>query len=397
MEKLFVQWGGGNIGRSFVGQVFARASYRVTFVDIDEKLIEALNSKGEYVVETVFHDEVELIPIKGVNAINANDQESVDQAITNCALMGVSVGKNVWPHIAKQLATAINERYQAHKESPLDIILAENIHNGAAFVASLLKEHLPQGFPLKEYVGLIETSIGKMVPIQTESDPLVIRAEPHNDLFVNCEGFLNPIPKVADLRPVAPMEAYGDRKLYVHNMGHASAAYLGYQKHPNLEYIAQVMEDDQLLDQVRQIMGQSTAILMELHKGVFTREELDYHSEDLLSRFKNRALGDTLFRVGRDLPRKLNWEDRMMGVILRGEELGLPWNLIGEAYLAALSFKALDNNKEPDKRDQQFLKELEGLSLREKLYKASGWSTSPHPQSLFDSIVEKFEALSSTR
>jgi mannitol-1-phosphate 5-dehydrogenase len=396
MEKLFVQWGGGNIGRSFVGQVFARASYKVTFVDIDEKLIEALNSKGEYVVETVFHDEVELIPIKGVNAINANDQKSVNQAITSCALMGVSVGKNVWPHIAKQLATAINARYKARKEAPLDIILAENIHNGAAFVASLLKEHLPQGFPLKEYVGLIETSIGKMVPIQTESDPLVIRAEPHNDLFVNREGFLNPIPEVADLRPVAPMEAYGDRKLYVHNMGHASAAYLGYKKYPNLEYIAEVMEDDQLLDQVRQIMGQSTAILMELHKGVFTREELDYHSEDLLSRFKNRALGDTLFRVGRDLPRKLNWEDRIMGVILRGEELGLPWDLIGEAYLAALSFKALDNNKEPDKRDQQFLAELEGLSLREKIYKASGWSTSPHPQALFDSIVEKFEALSST-
>jgi mannitol-1-phosphate 5-dehydrogenase len=263
-------------------------------------------------------------------------------------------------------------------------------------VASLLKEHLPQGFPLKEYVGLIETSIGKMVPIQTESDPLVIRAEPHNDLYVNREGFLNPIPAVADLRPVAPMEAYGDRKLYVHNMGHATAAYLGYQKYPNLEYIAEVLEDDHLLEQVRQTMGQSTSILLELHKGVFTREELDYHSEDLLSRFKNRALGDTLFRVGRDLPRKLNWEDRIMGVILRGEELGLPWDLIGKAYLAALSFKALDHNRERDKRDQQFLKELEGLPLREKLYKASRWSTSPHPQSLFDSIAEKFAALSST-
>lgn len=396
MEKLFVQWGGGNIGRSFVGQVFARASYKVTFIDIDERLISALNAKGEYVVETVFNDAVELIPIKGVNAINANDQEAVNQAIGNCALMGVSVGKNVWPHIAKQLATAINERYKADKNAPLDIILAENIHNGAAFVTSLLQQYLPPDFPLKGYVGLIETSIGKMVPIQSGSDPLIIRAEPHNDLFVNREGFLNPIPAVADLRPVAPMEAYVDRKLYIHNMGHATAAYWGFQKYPEREFIADVLGDEALLERVRQTMGQSTAILYQLHKGVFTKEELNDHVEDLLSRFKNQALGDSIFRVGRDLPRKLHWEDRLMGIIVKGEALNLPWDLIGEAYLVALEFKALDGNGKREARDQQFQESLEGLSLREKIYKASGWSTSPHPQSLFDSIANKFEALSST-
>ncbi|MFA7370601.1 MAG: mannitol-1-phosphate 5-dehydrogenase [Sphaerochaetaceae bacterium] len=393
MAKLFVQWGAGNIGRSFVGQVFARASYQVTFIDIDESLIRALNSKGEYIVETVFHEEVKQLPIKGVKALHAQDQEAVNRAISACDLMGVSVGKNVWPHIAEQLATAIIARYAVKPTHPLDIILAENIHNGANFVGNLLKEHLPSDFPLKEHVGLIETSIGKMVPIQTKSDPLVIRAEPHNDLFVNREAFLNPIPPVADLKGVSPMEAYGDRKLYIHNMGHATAAYLGFKKHSELTLIAEVLEDAELLSQVRQTMLQSMDVLLALYAGVFTAEELTRHIDDLLNRFRNKALGDTVFRVGRDLKRKLHWEDRLMGIIIKAQTLSLPWDLIAQAYLTALAFKARDAEGLTDPHDSAFLETLENLPLREKIYRASGWNTSPHSPQFFDAIVAKFEAL----
>jgi mannitol-1-phosphate 5-dehydrogenase len=42
---------------------------------------------------------------------------------------------------------------------------------------------------LDEYVGLIETSIGKMVPImpekELERDPLMVYAEPYNTLIVD--------------------------------------------------------------------------------------------------------------------------------------------------------------------------------------------------------------------
>jgi mannitol-1-phosphate 5-dehydrogenase len=43
MGKL-VQWGAGNIGRSFVGQIFAKNGWEVTFVDVDAKLIQVLST-----------------------------------------------------------------------------------------------------------------------------------------------------------------------------------------------------------------------------------------------------------------------------------------------------------------------------------------------------------------
>jgi mannitol-1-phosphate 5-dehydrogenase len=38
-----VQFGAGNIGRSFIGQIFCRAGWEVVFIDVDEKIVSLLN------------------------------------------------------------------------------------------------------------------------------------------------------------------------------------------------------------------------------------------------------------------------------------------------------------------------------------------------------------------
>jgi len=391
MNPLFVQWGGGNIGRSFIGQVFSLSNYRVTFIDIDKHLITSLNESGEYVVKAVTGNSSKDMLIKNVSAIDANNQKEVHEAIAKAALMGVSVGRNVWPHIAKSLALAISYRYAENPKKPLDIILAENIHNASSFVTSLLLPHLPKDFPFDKYVGLIETSIGKMVPIQESNNILELKAEPYNELIVDKDGFKNPIPNVAPLHPVSPIGAYVDRKLFIHNLGHAATAYLGYLAHPHIETIAQVIQDENVSSLVRLAMIQSSDVLLELYPTVFTQKDLLEHIDDLLSRFKNAALGDTVFRVGRDLKRKLRFDDRLMGIIIEAEKLEKPWNHIGKAYLGALSFRATDTNNEMFESDKNLLLSLENLSLREKIYKVSEWKESGLPQELFDSIATTLE------
>ena len=42
-KKLLIQFGAGNIGRSFLGQIFARNGWEVVFVDVDELLLKELN------------------------------------------------------------------------------------------------------------------------------------------------------------------------------------------------------------------------------------------------------------------------------------------------------------------------------------------------------------------
>ncbi|MDY0289795.1 MAG: mannitol-1-phosphate 5-dehydrogenase [Sphaerochaeta sp.] len=393
MKPQFVQWGGGNIGRSFIGQVFANNGYGVTFIDVDTTLINALNASSSYVVQCVSGSDVKNLVIEGVCALDARDQEKVDEAITQADLMGVSVGKNVWPHIASSLALALVARHKLKPDTPLDIILAENIHHASFFVSSLLLPHLPSGFPFATYVGLVETSIGKMVPIQEKGDPLTLRSEPYNELIVDKEGFLQPIPPITDLYPVTPIDAYVDRKLFIHNLGHATAAYLGYRGHPDKPLIADVLEDTEVVLLVRKAMMQSSEVLLKHYPTVFTRESLTEHIDDLLSRFSNKALGDTVFRVGRDLTRKLCFDDRLMGIIIEAQNMHAPWDHIGMAYLAALSFTALDADDAMFAPDKKVLVSLEGLSLHDSLYLVSGWKDSDLSLELFEAIAGELERL----
>lgn len=159
--KRLVQWGAGNIGRSFIGQIFARNGYDVVFIDIDTTLVNLLNERRSYTVEIVSDTVQETIEVQNVSAVDGTNQAAVISAIVHADVLSVSVGKTVLPKIAPLLAQAIVERYLHYPSYPLDVIIAENIHDGAAQLASFLYPHMPQGFLLSGYVGLVETSIGK--------------------------------------------------------------------------------------------------------------------------------------------------------------------------------------------------------------------------------------------
>lgn len=46
-----VHFGAGNIGRGFIGEVLFKNGFSIDFVDIDSRIIEALQSRQEYEVD----------------------------------------------------------------------------------------------------------------------------------------------------------------------------------------------------------------------------------------------------------------------------------------------------------------------------------------------------------
>jgi mannitol-1-phosphate 5-dehydrogenase len=230
----------------------------------------------------------------------------------------------------------------------LDIIIAENVRNADIFIREELRKLLPEDETSDQWVGLIETSIGKMVPIMTqkdiEDDPLQVFAEPYNSLSVAKNGFKNPLPEVSFLEPKENIKAWVDRKLFIHNLGHATAAYLGFKAYPQAVYIWEVLEKPEIYRATRQTMLQAADILQTLYPDEFTPSQLEEHIDDLLHRFMNKSLGDTLFRVGCDLYRKLGPEDRLVAPVQAAIRTGKPYHLIMEAIIAGISFRAKDEN-----------------------------------------------------
>jgi mannitol-1-phosphate 5-dehydrogenase len=226
--------------------------------------------------------------------------------------------------------------------------------------------HLPESFPFEKVVGIQETSIGKMVPIIPDEiiqqDPLAVYAEAYNTLIVS-SGFLNKTPELAGLSLKKNIKAWVDRKLFIHNLGHSVAAYVGNFLHPDKKFIYEVLKDEKVELAARTGMQEAAHILQRIYPGEFSDEHLEAHIRDLISRFKNVALGDTVFRVGCDLERKLSRDDRFMSPIHHAIELNLNYSSILFGYRCAMHFKATSDQGTSVAKDIDIAREYQDLGI----------------------------------
>lgn len=344
-----LQFGAGKVGRSFIGQLFAAAGYSVIFADVYEPVVRALNELGEYRVAIKRNGrDDEILTVRGVRAIDGKNLDAVAGAVAAADYLATSVGLGALPGIFPALAAGLRQRASRPNHRPLDIIIAENIRDGARYFANSLLPLLPPGFPLANEVGLVETSIGKMIPLmrgeEVAADPLLLFAEEYSELIVDRRAFRGPLPQIPTLHPVENIKAYVDRKLFIHNLGHAATAYLGFRESPRTIFIWQALESPQVLADARSAMRESAAALALEYPLDLSLGALDSHIEDLLGRFANRALGDTLYRVGRDLYRKLARDDRLVGAALLAARHNLPFDHIAGAIRASVRFRATDDS-----------------------------------------------------
>ena len=347
MLKKLVLFGAGKIGRSFIGQLFAKGGYEVVFVDVFLPVIEELNRCGEYDVVIKGNNE-SVINVCNVRGVYAGNEDEVINEICSAGIVATAVGQNGLPAIFPLLAKGLECRLHKYPESPLDIIIAENLRNAAQYFEAELKKYLPANYPFSKMVGLVETSIGKMVPLMTkkdvQQDVLQVFAEEYNTLILDKKAFKNPIPEIEGLAPKENMKAWVDRKLFIHNLGHAAAAYLGFLYNPKFVYLWEALEIHEIFSEVREIMQQSAAALLGKYPNEFTEESLQNHIDDLLARFRNHALGDTLFRVGYDLKRKLGSNDRISGAIKLARDMDLPYDKMLNALVCGCHFRATSEN-----------------------------------------------------
>ena len=395
---LFVQFGAGNIGRSFLGRQFSEAGFEVTFVDVDQRLVALLNERGSYRVVVKDLDKPdETKTVSPVSALLGTDLEGIIDAVVRADFVATSVGLRALDSVLPVLARGLIARAKAGRPD-LDVIIAENLRSGAQLYHEKLRSLLGDQVSVLDHLGLVETSIGKMVPLMPAAglaeDPLQLFAEPYDTLIVDRKGFHQALPPLKGLKAVENVTAYVDRKLFMHNMSHAAAAYFGYVAEPAAKYLWQVMENQAVVSRVRLCLDESAAALACVYPQEFNGAELQQHGYDLLARYRNRALGDTLHRVGRDLGRKLARDDRLIGACLLAAEAGLPYHHLAAAAAAALVFRAPDEQGQMLPADAQFVARLGSEGSRALLLATSMLDpTKPHEAAVLETILLGTEML----
>lgn len=322
--KRIVQYGAGNIGRGFIAQVFSEAGYEVIFVDVNTELVDLINTHKSYPINIVSNDSEREVIVKNVSCINGMISENVIEAISECDIMATAVGVNILPRIVPNIAEGIKRRMEKGGR-PLNIILCENLIDADKLMYKMISERLNDDEKkfLDSSVGLIEASIGRMVPRVPEEklqgSKLRIFTEEYKQLLVNKDAFKGEIPKIENLIAFSPFKFCIYRKIFIHNLGHAMAAFLGSLS--GYKYIWEAIGNPKIRVLTKKAMKESALALSKKFSIPIT--EIDEHINDLLIRFANVPLADTVERVGFDAKRKLSAKDRFAGAIKLCEQQGI--------------------------------------------------------------------------
>ena len=338
--KSVVMFGAGCVGRGFLGQLFAESGYAITYVEIDKPLIAAINARHGYTLRLVENDWAEEITIPVARALYSRADETVVQALAGASLVTTAVGTRSLPDIAPIIAAGIVRRAERDVTAPLNVLICENMQDASATFRALVLAHVPPAHHAyaDAHVGFVDVVIGRTIPRPTPEmraqDCSFIVADTYKKLPVSRPRFVGPLPEIVGLLPTDNFIAYIERKLYLHNCGHAILGYLGYLRGYKLSYLA--LEDPLIYDVLTRAFAQVKAAFQNVYG--MAPAELDTYTAGLLKSFANSALADTVVRLARDPLRKLGPKDRLVGAARLVEKGGATPDALSWGIAAAYRF-----------------------------------------------------------
>ena len=89
--KKAVHFGAGNIGRGFIAPVLQENEYEVTFVDINNELIQQINNLNQYNITSLSLENSTNKIVENVYGIDLNDNSKLKEKISEADLITTSV------------------------------------------------------------------------------------------------------------------------------------------------------------------------------------------------------------------------------------------------------------------------------------------------------------------
>lgn len=351
-----VHFGAGNIGRGFVGLLLHEGGYELVFSDVAAPLVDAINAVDRYTVHEVGEGGRDTV-VTGFRAINSaeNPQAVVDE-IATANVVTTAVGPTILKFVAPHIVAGLGHRDPS--APPLQIMACENAINATDLLREEMKAAAGEGWEaVSAYAVFANTAVDRIVPAQPEGAGVDVTVEPFFEWAIERPPFGDTPPHIPGAHFVDDLAPYIERKLFTVNTGHATTAYFGARA--GIDTIADALADPAIADRVSAALEETSALLAAKH-GLDSGELADYRAT-ILGRFRNAALPDTVWRVGRQPLRKLSRHERFVGPAAEAAELGLPVDALLEAIGAALAF---DDSEDPQSVDlQRMLREQDAATF----------------------------------
>ncbi|MFA6472498.1 MAG: mannitol-1-phosphate 5-dehydrogenase [Candidatus Latescibacterota bacterium] len=334
MSGKIVVFGAGATGRAHVGLLAWQAGYGIVFVDKKQELIEILNNAGRYRVK-LYGNKIEEITVSGYTVYSSEERESIADEIADSDLVLTTVFDQNLSDVAKTIALSIRKMRLKGRTNPLNYIACENMMDSSTCLKKYVFELLDSEDIeyLEKYLGFPDCMISRVVPVP--ENPLKIIAEDYNEWTARADSFKGDKPKnLAALELVKNQTARLERKLFIHNGGHAVCGYFGF--HRGWKYIHEAVGDPVVAEHVLGALDELGEIVKKKHG--FSAESIELYKKDLVRRGSVPEMKDEILRVVRDPARKLSPKERLVAPAVFAFENSLPRKWIIAGIIAALKY-----------------------------------------------------------
>ena len=352
-----LHFGGGNIGRGFIGKILAKAGYEVVFADINMTVIDRLNQDHGYTVHVVGEGVDQKETVKNVRGINSGDEAAVTAEISDATLVTTAVGPPVLEILAPLLARSLAARYRAGG-APLNIIACENMVRGSSFLKEkVLAAAGDDAALIDANTGFVDCAVDRIVPPVRggDADPLAVTVEVFSEWIVDSTQFKGAVPAIAGMIATDKLMAFIERKLFTLNTGHTALAYFG--QLAGKKTVGEAMQDDAVRQAAEAVMKESGAVL--IRRYAFDPAAHRAYIDKILKRFANPYLHDDIDRVARQPLRKLGAQERFIKPLNGMLEYDLPHDATVRAIAATLHYH---NPDDPQAVEMQYYRQAHGIA-----------------------------------
>jgi mannitol-1-phosphate 5-dehydrogenase len=295
-----------------MGQLGFESGYRLAFLDKDRTLCGLLRSSGVYEVELV-SAAPRRVTVSGYEVRHTSEADALYPAFAGAGLIFTTVCPENLRDAAGELRPLFMRWLRESGGAPAkNVLCCENMNRGT----SVFRSHLEEGFPrdllgaLDHSVGFPDTMIARVVTRPLH--PLHLQAEEYSEWTADRSAFRGgELPAVKTLELVEGQERYLQRKLYIHNAGHATFGYLGYLK--GYTFVHEAAQDPRIMEVCERAIEESGWAVEREHG--FEAEAIRAYRKALTDKCVLPQLPDALARVVRDPLRKLGPEERFFGPI----------------------------------------------------------------------------------
>ena len=353
--------GSCRIGCGFAGHLLNAAGYEVVFLARNPIMVSHLNRLGCYRARLASgRDEAEYT-VSGVRAVDTADQAASVAVLAEADLIVTAVGPTNLAGVAPLIAEALRSR-----STPVNILTFENLTDGGAELRGKVAACLPQDFPLDRFGfsgTLVSRAVTQRLGDPVADDQMVFVGDPPDSFVVDGPRLVAPVPAIASMIVADNFIAWMRRKPYIFSAGHAACAYLGHLK--GYRYIHSAIRDSEIRGAVVEAMTEAQQGIASLYGEAFAGGPA--HLQEIVDRFANAAINDSISRVARDPSRKLSAEDRLLGAARLAWEAGVYPQQLLRAAAAAYCF-----SDPTDALAAELQKEIRATGMRPTVRRVSG-------------------------